>query len=243
MKSTLEVIATEIQHVLDAQQSGATRIELCAALSTGGLTPSPSLIQLACQKSQLPIMVMIRPREGDFVYSQIEKQSIEHDILFAKNAGAAGIVIGALLDDQTLDFNTLERWIERAYPLEITIHRAFDIAPDPEGNINRLKQMGVAQILSGGGVKRSVDGIQTLLKWQEWAGEELQFLVGGGINSNTIGQCYHPALRQYHMSGSIQTDRFPVQTEWYGPRQDINWKDVAAVANFLKQQELPLAAE
>ncbi|MEL6357303.1 MAG: copper homeostasis protein CutC, partial [Bacteroidota bacterium] len=145
---TFEVCLQSPEDAMVAQAGGAQRVELCAALIEGGITPSYGTI-LACRDAvDIDIMVMIRPRGGDFLYSEVELASMARDIEFCKSVGVHGVVFGLLLPDGQIDLDNTRRLCELAHPLSITFHRAFDVCRDPFIALEQLIELGVHRVLT-----------------------------------------------------------------------------------------------
>src|SRR5690349_7422881 len=147
---TYEVCAVNIQSALIAEQAGANRIELCSGIDVGGLTPSPGVILSAVRDLQIPVNVLIRPREGDFCYSDQELRVMLDDIRFCRDAGAKGVVVGALTADGRLDLPKLEAMTREAGAIEMVCHRAFDFCVNPEEALEQLITLGFHRVLSSG---------------------------------------------------------------------------------------------
>ena len=158
---TLEICIDSPAGLAAAISGGADRIELCSALALGGLTPSPGLMALAA-KAPIPVHALIRPRAGDFTFTEAEIAAMEADIDAARAAGLKGVVLGASHPDGTLDSETLSRLIARAKNLELTLHRAFDLVPDFPRAVDAAIAMGFSRILTSGGAPRAIDGLETL---------------------------------------------------------------------------------
>lgn len=192
MAVTLEVCCGTLGSALAAVEGGATRIELCSALSLDGLTPSVGMIrELRSLFPQLLIHVLIRPREGNFVYTEAEVRVMERDIREAVSAGASAIVGGALTADGDLDVATTTRLLHAAEGLPFTFHRAFDLLKDKATVLEVLRSMGVCRILTSGGASTAEAGIPVLrhLVLQATSsatatGQPLCILPGGGVNSS-----------------------------------------------------------
>lgn len=187
MKRILEVCCGSLHDVINAVEGGAERIELCSALSVDGLTPSCGLIETVRNLfPQIKIHVLIRPREGDFVYSENEKKIIYRDIRHAIMAGADAIVCGALTRDGDIDVEAVQNMIgmvrcggRKAF----TFHRAFDVCREPIRALSVLKELGVTHILTSGQQPTAEKGIPLLKQLVEEAGDSLIILPGGGVNS------------------------------------------------------------
>jgi copper homeostasis protein len=152
---------------INAQNNGATRIELCNNLAIGGTTPSYGTIKLCADKLSIPSFVMIRPRGGNFVYSENEINIMLHDINVCKSLGVAGVVFGCLTPDNTLDYNLMNTLCQASVGLEIIMHRAYDELKDGYLEIEKIKRLGIKHILSAGGLTTAFDGKESLAKTYE----------------------------------------------------------------------------
>lgn len=238
MKPILEIIATNLEHVKSALSSGAHRLELCAALGADGLTPSAGFIQSAIAISSLPIMVMIRPREGDFRYSDQEIAAMNQDILWAKQCGAMGIVIGILDEHQKIRTDVLQNWVRLAYPMEVTFHRAFDVTENPFEALEDIISCGCTRILTAGKQSSCIDGKQLIYELQAKAGDRIIIMAGAGINGTTIGNIAHHDIREYHMSGHQKRNAQNPQEEMFGAAPQLNLIDIGHVASVLSEMEV-----
>lgn len=180
---SLEVCVDTPEGLMAAVRGGAHRIELCAALSEGGLTPSVGLMRLAAQ-SACPIRAMIRPRTGGFVYSAAETDVMRRDIDAAREAGLSGVVYGASLADGRLDTELLRRLCEHAGGLEQALHRAVDLTPDPCEAVDQAVALGFATILSSGGTRRAEDGLARLSLMTRHAAGRIEIMPGGGVTAD-----------------------------------------------------------
>jgi copper homeostasis protein len=179
--NTLEVCCGSLASALAAVEGGAERIELCSALSLDGLTPSIGLLrELRSLFPNLRIHVLIRPREGDFVYSEAEVRVMERDIHEAVDAGATAIVSGALTPDNHIDVATTSRLIRASSDLPFTFHRAFDCVADPFAALEQLRSLGVARILTSGCAPTAEAGIPLL---RQLVQRGMCILPGSGVNS------------------------------------------------------------
>jgi copper homeostasis protein len=145
-----EVCIDSVEGALAAQQGGAQRVELCDNLVEGGTTPSIGTIEVACRSASLGVNVMIRPRGGDFVYSDLEMDVMKADILAAKKCGANGVVFGLLKPNGRIDKPRTRELIELARPMSVTFHRAFDLCRDPGEGLDDLIELGVDRLLTSG---------------------------------------------------------------------------------------------
>lgn len=235
MKPTLEIIASNLDHVIQAQLSGAHRIELCAALSADGITPSHGFVESAITHSQLPVMVMIRPREGDFQYSDLEIEAMSQDIAWAKKCGAMGIVIGILDAHQNVRKEVLKRWVQEAYPMEVTFHRAFDVTQDPFQALEDIIDCGCTRILTSGQQSSCVQGKTLIKELQNRAGQRITIMAGAGINAHTIGDIMDTGIYEYHMSGHQAGVMNNAQEKMFGTQPTLQLNDIQHVANVLSE--------
>jgi copper homeostasis protein len=200
----IEICAGNIESVLAADMGGADRVELCENLSEGGTTPSCGSIVLSKEKCSLDVFVIIRPRGGDFVYTQIEFEVMLRDVQSAVEIGADGIVIGCLKPDGTVDSDRCSRLIETAKGLPVTFHRAFDVTPDPFKALETIKSLGVNRILTSGQKNKAEEGVELIKKLQVNAGTKLRIMPGSGINELNIQKIalstgvnsFHASLRE-----------------------------------------------
>ncbi|MBR0263595.1 MAG: copper homeostasis protein CutC [Prevotella sp.] len=183
MKRLLEVCTGSLQSVMAAVEGGAERIELCSALSLDGLTPSLGLLKtIRSMYPTLKIHVLIRPREGDFVYSEEEVRIMEEDIK-ASLPYADGIVIGALDAEGNIDIETTRRLVAASEGKPVTFHRAFDVCRDPSAALEQIISLGCQRILTSGQQPKAEQGVSLLKALQQQAGDRLIIMPGGGVNT------------------------------------------------------------
>lgn len=190
MKRKLEICCGDIESVHAALTGGADRVELCSGLECGGLTPSRGLIRAAVEaahkdetrQSRLLVHVLIRPREGDFLYSEEEVGIMLDDIDAAREAGADGVVIGALLPDGSIDMDACRRMSTRAKGMNLTFHRAFDLCADADKALMQLADLGCNRVLTSGQSPTALAGVEKLRHLNELAGEKITILAGSGVN-------------------------------------------------------------
>ncbi len=182
-----EACVENLKEALRAEQKGADRIELCARLEKDGLTPAPAVMKKVCAALKIPVMVMIRPREGNFVYSAEEMECMEQAIDEAKDAGAAGIVLGLLTPGNTIDEKNTRRLVTRAQPLPVTFHKAIDELKNPEEGVKVLKTIkGIHRILSSGGKPTASEGVETLRKMIKAGGGHPLLMVAGKVTDRNV---------------------------------------------------------
>ncbi|MBI1172306.1 copper homeostasis protein CutC [bacterium] len=175
----LEICVDDAAGLAAAASGGADRIELCAALALGGLTPSAGLMALAAE-GPLPALAMIRPRAGDFIWSGAEVRAMRAEIAAVRAAGLAGVVIGASRPDGGLDEAVLADLVAMAAGLDVTLHRAIDLAPDPEAAMELCARLGIRRVLSSGGARTAAEGIERLVRMQR---PDVSVMPGSGITA------------------------------------------------------------
>lgn len=180
-----EVCAEDLVSCVAAREGGADRIELCCALIEGGLTPSHALISAAVAQSGLPIYTILRPRGGDFVYSDHEFALMQEDLEHARSLGVSGFVAGILRPDGTVDRTRMRLLVEQATPLEVTFHRAFDAAPDLERALEDVIATGCRRLLTSGGAENVYLGAERLRRLAAQADNRIAIAVGGGLRLET----------------------------------------------------------
>lgn len=181
----LEVCVDSVFGFNAAIAGGADRIELCSSLAVGGLTPSPGFIAFAA-KSKKPSRVMIRPRVGDYVFSQDEVDVMRRDIDLVRAAGLAGVVIGASRSDWHLDEKSIARLADHARGLELTLNRTIDMAPDPVAAVDVALGLDFHTILTSGGALKAPDGAETIAAMVARARGRLEILAGSGVNAGNV---------------------------------------------------------
>ncbi len=240
----LEVCVESAEGIAAAVEGGGDRIELCAALALGGLTPPDSLIRLAAA-APIPTHLLARPREGHFRYDAAEAALVASDIGTAAEAGLAGVVLGASLESGALDTALLAQWVDharregarRGRPLSLTLHRAFDLCPDPFAAMEAAITLGFDRILTSGGKPRAIDALDTLAELVRRAGDRIVILAGSGVDAATLPAILATGVREVHASCRSATgeageaeQRFGFQS---GPLLRTDPAKVAALQNIL----------
>ena len=201
----LEVCCGSVDFALAASLAGADRIELCDNLVEGGTTPSTGALEIVASKTGIPVMAMVRPRGGDFLYSELEFEVMLRDSEALAEAGAAGLVFGILDSDGRIDYRRTSRLIEAARPLSVTFHRAFDLSRDLEESLEVLLEVGADRVLTSVGKERVLDGLDLLSALMERAGDSIVVMPAGGIRPHNIGQVLAvPGVTEVHI-GAAQT--------------------------------------
>jgi copper homeostasis protein len=202
----VEVCANSLESALVAEHAGADRIELCSELAVGGLTPSYGLLKAVKEQVSIPVHVLIRPRSGDFTYSDSELDIMLTDIRLCKELGFEGIVSGVLNKNFTLDVERTRKLKSSAGHLKFTFHRAFDWVKDPLSTLNQLDDLQIDHVLSSGQQKSAPLGID-LLSELEQQNSRVQIMPGSGINSSNVDVFISRGFNAVHLSGTamIQT--------------------------------------
>ncbi len=203
-KFLLECATDSVESALAAAKGGADRLELCANLIIGGTTPTLALYDEVRSHSDIPLFILIRPRFGDFLYTDYEANVICREIEMFQKAGAEGVVIGSLNKDGSLNAEHMKRFMDSAKDMSVTLHRAFDMCADPFETLKQAKELGVNTILTSGQAPSSLEGIDLYEKLIEKANGEISILAGGGIKASTIEKLLkQTSLTAFHMSGKI----------------------------------------
>jgi copper homeostasis protein len=182
----LEICVDSVESAVVAQRAGADRVELCASLIEGGITPSPGTMKVARRKLSLGLMLMIRPRGGDFLYDDVETEAMLEDVHAAKSLGADGVVFGCLRADGSIDGDKTRTLLAAAKPLAVTFHRAFDVCRDPFEALEQLVELGVTRLLTSGQQSSVLEGIELIATLRERARGRIIVMPGGGITPSNV---------------------------------------------------------
>ena len=200
MRPLIEICLEDVQSVLSAQEGGADRVELCSNLFEGGLTPSLGTVITAKKLAQIPINCMIRPRGGDFCYSDLEFQAMKEDILAFKQAGVNGIVFGILTPEGDVDMERSREVIKLARPLSVTFHRAFDMTRDPYKALEDLIELGVDRVLTSGQEASVPEGADLLADLVKKADGRIIVMPGCGISERNFPKIHAKInASEYHV--------------------------------------------
>lgn len=198
---TTEVVVYNIESALNAQQGGANRVELCDNPGGGGTTPSSGIIEVLREALDIDLFVMIRPREGDFCYSELEFKAMKRDIRRSKELGADGVVFGILSPDGSIDTERCSVLVELARPLQVTCHRAFDMTRDPLEALDDCIEAGFDRILTSGQQAQARDGISLIANLVDRSNGRISIMAGCGVNEETVGQIIQQAgVNEIHLS-------------------------------------------
>ena len=196
----LEVCANSYESALNAQKGGAQRIELCEDLAVGGLTPDFELSKKVISELNIPVFILIRPRDGDFNYSGEEFEQIKKDIIIFKELGCKGIVSGILTKDNNIDISRTRELIELSKPLEFTFHRAFDEVLNPIQALHQLIKLKADRILTSGQAETAVKGLDLLKELINIAEKKIIIMPGSGVNINNILEFKKIGSKEIHGS-------------------------------------------
>jgi copper homeostasis protein len=203
-RALLEICVDSVESALAAQEGGADRVELCSALFEGGLTPSAGLLQTVREKVTIKVAAMIRPRGGDFCYTDDELAVMRRDIKVARDLGADMIVLGVLRPDGAIDTAEL---IAESRPLPVTFHRAFDMAADPFAALEDIIRLGAERILTSGQERSAAEGMDLIAELVKRAGDRVIIMPGGGVTERNLRKILdHTGAREIHGSASATRD-------------------------------------
>lgn len=201
-KILIEVCVDSVESALAAEQGGADRVELCDNLMEGGTTPSAGAIAIARERLAIKLQVMIRPRGGDFCYSEVELAIMRHDIGVARQLGADGVVFGLLTPDGDVDAPNTRALVELARPLSVTFHRAFDVARDPLAALDTLIELGVDRVLTTGQEPTVIEGIELVAELVRRAGDRIIVMPGSGAERRMATLVAATGAREFHVVGT-----------------------------------------
>lgn len=198
----LEVCVDSVESAIAAEKGGADRLELCANLIIGGTSPTPALFMEIRKHVSIPIRVLLRPRFGDFCYTDYEYSVLKEEVKIFRELGAEGIVIGILKPDGDLDMERMKGLCQVAEGMEIALHRAFDVCKNPMKTLEQTKELGIDTILTGGQQNNCMDGKKLLRDLVKSAGEDIEILIGSGVNAEAIAHLGpYTGAKSFHLSG------------------------------------------
>ncbi len=199
-----EICVEGVDGAIAAARSGADRIELCASLMEGGITPSLGTVRATLAAVSVPVFAMVRPRGGDFLYSEREYASMLEDVALFRDAGVAGIVFGCLNADGTVDEVRTKALVTAARPAGVTVHRAFDMAADLDAALEALIRCGVDRVLTTGGAVSGLEGVAALRGLVTQAAERISIMACGGLRPDTIGPVRQGSgVEEMHFSAQV----------------------------------------
>ena len=184
----LEIIASTVEDCVAAESGGADRIELCAAIATAGLTPSLGTLIEAKKRIRIPVMAMVRPRAGGFLYSDEDFAVMQRDATLLLEHGADGIVFGFLHADGSIDAKRCGKTLELAGGGQSVFHRAFDVVPNPIGELDQLADLGFTRVVTSGQKATASEGRERLRELMVHANGRIEILAGGGVRPHNVSQ-------------------------------------------------------
>ena len=207
MSLVVEICTDSVESATIAEAAGAGRIELCSALTEGGVTPSAGLIEAVSRETNIRLHVLIRPRSGDFLYNDTEFSVMRRDIDTAGECGADGIVTGILRSDGSIDIERTALLAEYASPMALTFHRAFDLCRDPKKGLEDIIAAGASRILTSGQAKNAIEGASLIRSMISDAAGRIIIMPGGGIEEYKIAmRANSTGAAEYHLSGRKQRE-------------------------------------
>ena len=223
---TIEVCTEDLAQSLSAERAGANRLELCADLQNGGTTPSFGMIRTVSSRCNIPVFVMIRPRGGNFSYTENEMAVMLADISAAAAAGAKGVVFGALHPDGGfhVQHNMELLRIARLHQLQVTFHRAIDVCRDPLAVLELLAELGFNHVLTSGGKAKAEDGLETIADMVRIADGRIQVMAGSGVNSENALQIKNTGVQALHFTArkpQPQTTALDMGTQWLPDEEKV----------------------
>jgi len=231
MDYRLEICVDTVESAIEAQYAGADRVEFCDNLIEGGTTPSYGSVVSARNNLNIGLHVIIRPRGGDFLYSDLEYDIMRRDIEICGESGVDGIVTGILLPGGNIDVDRTAKLFEFAYPMSTTFHRAFDMCNDPVQGLEDVISAGAARLLTSGMKNKAQDGIELIRQLVIQSGDRLLIMPGGGIDETNAALILTATkAREIHLTG-----RRIIESEMIFRRQGINMGGVPGVAEFSRK--------
>ncbi|XP_076103438.1 copper homeostasis protein cutC homolog isoform X1 [Mytilus galloprovincialis] len=243
----MEVCADSVLSAVNAEKGGAIRVELCSNLAEGGTTPSAGLLKVVKSRLKIPIYVMLRPRGGDFFYSDDEFEVLMEDLKLLKTIGADGFVFGFLNSNGTIDKDRCKEVIDAIRPLAATFHRAIDTTVDIMTALEVVIKIGFTRVLTSGGCSTALEGLPIISEMICKAKGRIIVMPGGGINENNISRVLQQSkAKEFHCSArtsrpslmQFQKAGIPMGTAFHPPEYSTKVTDVAKVQHFISLSEL-----
>lgn len=235
----LEICIDDADGVAAVVAGGADRIELCGALALGGLTPSAALVVKAVE-SGVPVHAMVRPRDGDFRYDARDMALATEEIGHMVALGVAGVVVGAMADDRTLDLEVLAQWRDAAKDVAIVLHRAIDLVDDPVGAVEQAVSLGYDHILTSGGAATAEAGADVIAAMVAAANRRIAIIAGSGVSAdNAAALIARTGVDAVHASASVRADwgdpRIAAMGFASGPRRRTSMERVAGLRQVIER--------
>ena len=234
----VEICANSYQSAMNAEKAGAHRIELCCELAVGGITPSYGLIKKVIHDVTIPVHVLIRPRSGDFMYSNEEFEIMKHNIKLCKHLGAKGIVSGILNSNLTIDIKRTQELVELSKPMAFTYHRAFDWVVNPIESLEQLEQIGVHSVLTSGQELSAENGISLLKELKDQT--RITMIPGGGIHKDNVQLFLDAGFSEIHLSATkqhqtIEVPRIPMNSLKHYEETQQTISDIEIIKNIISK--------
>jgi copper homeostasis protein len=227
----LEICVDNVESAIDAQNAGAHRVELCNNLMEGGTTPGLGTITSARNNLSIGLNVIIRPRGGDFLYTDLEYDIMRRDIEICGESGVDGVVIGILRSDGNIDLERTAKLIEFAHPMTATFHRAFDMCSDPLQGLEDVIDAGATRLLTSGHKYKAKDGIEMISQLVKQAGNRIIVMPGSGITDSNIALIASiTSAKEYHLTG-----RKIIESEMIFRKQDISMGGLPGIPEFSRK--------
>lgn len=199
--AVIEIAVDSTESALASQQGGAQRIELCCALGEGGVTPSLGLVRSVRSSCSLSLFTIIRPRGGDFLYTDHEFMTMKEDIRIMAQEGVDGVVLGILTQDGSVDVDRTRTLVEAAGSMDVTFHRAIDVSKDVEASLEQVIAAGVKRVLTSGGYASAWEGRERLKRMIHQAGKRATIMAGGGVRASNVQELMtSTSVRELHSS-------------------------------------------
>lgn len=204
----LEACVETVEAAVAAEAGGAHRVELCVQLDLGGTTPPAGLIYAAVARLGIPVFVLIRPRAGDFVYDEAERETMRHQVAVARALGAGGVVIGGVTATGEVDDALVAELRRTAAPLSVTFHRAFDVVREPRIALERLSSLGVERVLTSGQAPTAIEGAELLAALVRHAGSRIGIVAAGGVRAHNVGELVRRTrVKEVHSRTPVNADQ------------------------------------
>jgi copper homeostasis protein len=231
MNFKLEICVDNVESAMVAQYTGADRIELCNNLQEGGTTPGFGMISSARNNLCIGINVIIRPRGGDFLYSDLEYDIMRREIEVCGECGVDGVVLGILLPKGEIDIERTAKLVELARPMSVTFHRAFDMCKDPFKGLEDVISTGADRLLSSGQKNKAVEGLELIYQLICQANERIIIMPGSGINeSNIVNIAKNSGAKEFHLTG-----RKIIESEMIFRRQNLSLSANSGISEYSRK--------
>jgi copper homeostasis protein len=225
----VEICAGDVTSAWEAQSGGADRVELCDNLAVGGTTPCAGTIGETCRVLSIPVHVLIRPRAGDFIYSDLELGVMRRDIAVAKDLGASGVVLGVLTRERAIDRVQTAALLALARPMRVTFHKAFDQTRDPLVALETLVALGVDCVLTSGGRSTALAGVETLASLVRRSRDRIMVMAGGRLNSGNLETVIRRSrVGAVHLGSGVSRTVEGAMAGQSGESSDMSWSQVDA---------------